>query len=614
MSEIDCEGANGFPDADESRGNGDIAEHPSMKASLEAREVMTGDRLGEIALLRLAELATEFDADQIARTARSIAERVSEGRFYVACVGQFKRGKSTLLNALVGHAVLPAGVVPVTAVPTIVRYGETLLARIRFHQTEWKDVPVSAAAEYVSEEKNPENAKGVEALEIFVPSPLLATGMCLVDTPGLGSVHLGNTAATHAFVPHIDAAIVVIGADPPLSGEELDLAETVAQEVQDLVFVLNKADRANETERAAAIEFAQRVLEKRLSRVIPTILEVSALEQLEGGAAGRDWSKFVQVLQRLVSQSGRSLVQEATERGLRRTVDQLLALIKEERDALLSPLGDSERRIIELRKTLDKAEQAMRELGVLLGTEQQSLSDTLAERRKNFLKPAQTRAHKELAARLSMVGHRRNGPRYRRDVMHAVQEVARTRLEPWLEGEAKYADDAFRKTAQRFVDLGNDFLQRLAETGVPGLENLPDELDRQQGLRAKSQFLIHLIERVAAPASPFLYVADLLLGVLGLRAGVHNDADEFLDQLLEVNSVRVQSDVDERVRESRRLLEAEIKALLRSAVSIAERAQEHARMTQVAGSQAVEAALARLDVAEQQVRSYRPPVLPEARN
>ena len=46
-----------------------------------------------------------------------MAERVSEGRFYVACIGQFKRGKSSVLNALVGDRVLPTGVVPVTTVP-----------------------------------------------------------------------------------------------------------------------------------------------------------------------------------------------------------------------------------------------------------------------------------------------------------------------------------------------------------------------------------------------------------------------------------------------------------------------------------------------------------------
>ncbi len=156
---------------------------------------------GEAALYRLAALAEEFGAEHVASTARSTAERVSEGRFYVACVGQFKRGKSTLLNALIGHSVLPTAVVPVTAVPTIIRHGERLAARVRFQSATWTDIPISSVEEYVSEGKNPENAKGVAGVQIFAPSPLLQTGMCLVDTPGLGSVFAGSTAATQAFIP-----------------------------------------------------------------------------------------------------------------------------------------------------------------------------------------------------------------------------------------------------------------------------------------------------------------------------------------------------------------------------------------------------------------------------
>ncbi|MGA8267891.1 MAG: dynamin family protein, partial [Candidatus Acidiferrales bacterium] len=86
---------------------------------------------------RLADLADDFGAAHIADTARSLAVRVSEGRFYVACVGQFKRGKSTLLNALLGSQLLPTGVVPVTSVPTIIRFGERLAARVRLQNASW---------------------------------------------------------------------------------------------------------------------------------------------------------------------------------------------------------------------------------------------------------------------------------------------------------------------------------------------------------------------------------------------------------------------------------------------------------------------------------------------
>ena len=573
-----------------------------MSGTSEIRQGALQDIAGESALYRLAELASEFNAEHIAVIARSIAERVSEGRFYVACVGQFKRGKSTLLNALVGYPVLPAGVIPVTTVPTIIRHRERLAARVRFESSDWADVPVSAVDQYVSEEKNPDNAKGVTGLEIFVPNRLLEAGMCLVDTPGLGSVHVGNSETTRAFIPHIDAAIVLIGADPPLSGEELELVESVAREVHDLLFVLNKADRTNDAERSEAVAFARRVLEKRLGRAVPTILQVSALERLEKRGPERDWVALIQALDFLVVHSGCSLVREATKRGIKRTADQLLAVINEERDALRRPVEESERRIASLRGTLAEAASSMRDLGALLNAEQERLSKFFSERRNIFLKQAAD-AQRELSKGLRSVPQRRYGPAYRRDINHFTQEIARAQLAPWLESEAKYAEEAFRATTHRFVEMGNNFLHRLADAGIPELTLLSQEVDPEQGLGAQSHFYFHVMERVAAPASPLLFLADLLLGGLGVREPMISDARDFLDQLLEVNSARVQSDVDERVRESRRKLEAEIKGLLREATAVAERALARARATQAAGAPAVATALERLNTVDREIRA-----------
>jgi hypothetical protein len=528
----------------------------------------------------------------------------------VACIGQFKRGKSTLLNALIGHPVLPSGVVPVTSVPTVIRRGDRLAARVRFHNATWTNISVSDLEEYVSERKNPENAKGVDGVEIFAPSPLLESGMCLVDTPGLGSVFAGNTAATHAFIPHIDAAIVVIGADPPLSGAELQLVETVSQDVHDLLFVLNKADRANSAERSAAVEFSRHVLETRLNKTLPAIFEISALDRLERTGPERDWGQFVHSLEELVVRSGRSLIHKAAERGIQRASNQLLAVIKEERNALARPVEESERRLATLQKTLKESETAMRDLGVLLSAEQQRLSGVFVERMNTFLKKAKVSAHNELTQRLASLKRNHNGPTFRRNVNHLAQEIARAQLKPLLEDEAKFAEEEFRKTAKRFVLLANEFLHRFGEADMPGLNELPENLDSDHGLSIRSQFHFHLIERVAAPASPLLFVSDLIIGGVGLRVGIVRDARQFLDQLLEVNSSRVQSDVNERVRESRKKLDAEINAVLREASAIAGGALARARAAQAAGTPGVQAARNRLDSVELEVQSFMVCVMP----
>ena len=132
------------------------------------------------ALRRLAAIAEQLGENSITADLAQLIARLNEGRFFVACVGQFKRGKSTLLNALVGEEILPTGVVPVTTVPTVLRYGEQLAARVLINAT-WQTIRPDTLSQYVSEELNPENNKRVEGVEVFLPSPLLASGMCPAD-------------------------------------------------------------------------------------------------------------------------------------------------------------------------------------------------------------------------------------------------------------------------------------------------------------------------------------------------------------------------------------------------------------------------------------------------
>ena len=557
---------------------------------------------GEAALVRLAELADEFDAEQVATDARSVAERVAEGRFYVACIGQFKRGKSSVLNALVGWSVLPTGVVPVTTVPTIVRYGTHASARVRFQAGEWKDIPVDTVVEYVSEEKNPENTKKVAALEIFVPSPLLSTGMCFVDTPGLGSVFTGNTAATQAFIPHIDAALVVIGADPPLAGEEMTLIEAVSKNVQDFIIVVNKADRTTDAEREAAVAFARRQLDKRLHRPLGPLFEVSAAEQLEHRGTGRDWRKLTTALDQLVEGSGRRLIRTACERGLQRVSEQLLAIVAEEREALQRPIDESEKRITAMRQTIADAERSVRDLSYLFMAEQGHISDMFVERHKAFLARVLPEARKDFET-LSKAGVAGIGPWYRRRIFHEVEEIGKHYIIPWLKPEQEDAEKEYRRVELRFVEMANDFLKRLSEAGIPELARLPHALDAERGFRVRSEFRFLEFIQITHPVSPVRWLADLLLGLAGVNRIITNEAREFLIHVLETNSTRVQSDILNRVQESRGKLEAEIRKLLHEVSRVAERALERARKVKEEGEPAVRTALERLNTLEQEIHA-----------
>jgi ribosome biogenesis GTPase A len=552
---------------------------------------------GAVRLLYLATFADELGAKEVSEESQELAARVSEGRFYVACVGQFKRGKSTLINALIGQAILPTGFIPVTAVPTVIRFGTRAKARIRTREGDWEAILVSDLKQYVTEELNPENQKGVQGAELFVPSPLLSSGMCIVDTPGLGSVFTGNTAATQAFIPHIDAALVVVGADPPLAGEELALVEAVSKQVRELILVLNKADRTTNPEREAASKFTRQLLHKKLGREVGPVFEVSAQERAENRGPDRDWRKLVQALQSLVDDSGRQLVRAACERGLERLSEQVLAIISEHRDALRRPLEESERRIAAIKQTIAEAERSMHELSFLFLAEQQRLSDLFVDRRRVFVASVLPKANKQFEEILRSTPSK-FGPSYRRHIMRTAKQVAHLHVVPWLKPEQEQGESEYRRAAMHFVEMGNGFLRKLAGAGIPELARIPQVLDAEAGFRVHSQFTFMEFIELAQPASPLRWLTDVLLPLVGARKLIQNDAREFLLRLIETNSTRVQSDILNRARESRGRLEVEIRKLLHEVGRIAEEALVRARKVKEEGEPAVEAELQRLDALE----------------
>jgi len=196
-----------------------------------------------------------------------LEKRLHEGRFHLAVLGQVKRGKSTLLNALLGEDVLPTGVVPLTAIPTFIQYGPERLLRVRYldrrpdtvmkgETLKWLQTQLSG---FVSEDNNPENEKGVREVEITHPAAILRD-VVLIDTPGIGSTYRHNTEVTMNFLPQCDAALFIVSADPPITEVEVTFLREIRSRVAKLFFILNKVDYLTDDEREVALGFYRKIL------------------------------------------------------------------------------------------------------------------------------------------------------------------------------------------------------------------------------------------------------------------------------------------------------------------------------------------------------------------
>jgi len=208
--------------------------------------------------------------------------KLAEDRFTLAVVGQFKRGKSSLMNAIIGRELLPVGVLPLTSVITTLKYGPNEKLLIHKKSSSFiTELPITALNKYVTENGNPGNAMGIERAYVELPVSFLRRGLEFVDTPGIGSAIAENTEQTYSFLPKCDAVIFVTGADTPLTSLELDFSNDVREHADKIFFVINKTDLVNDGERDEIINYVSDNIKKQTGQDEIKLFPVSARMGLE---------------------------------------------------------------------------------------------------------------------------------------------------------------------------------------------------------------------------------------------------------------------------------------------------------------------------------------------
>jgi len=233
------------------------------------------------ALAELDELAGDADREMLA----ALRARLDAGRLRVLVVGEAKRGKSTLVNALLQRSVLPVGVTPLTAVATTVTHGSAEGIDVLFLDGRTQRLPLGALEDLVTERSNPANCRRIAGVTVRLDAPILGRGVELVDTPGTGSVHAHNTAAAADVLESMDAAVFVLTADPPVSASERDLLTRVAALSVTTFVVLNKADYLDPGALDESLRFTAEVVSGATGQPA-TIYPLSARAALAGGDPG----------------------------------------------------------------------------------------------------------------------------------------------------------------------------------------------------------------------------------------------------------------------------------------------------------------------------------------
>lgn len=305
---------------------------------------------------RLEELVKNSNTEKV----KEQRDKILSESFNLVVLGQFKRGKSTFINALLGAPILPTAVVPLTSVVTILSYGDSPKAVVKYLSGKEELIDIKDIAGYITEKENPKNKKGVREVEVFYPSEYLKNGVRIIDTPGVGSVYNHNTEVAYNYLPYVDAGVFIVSADPPLSQSEHSFLKDIKSFADKIFFVLNKIDQVNEEERSESLEFTKIILEEDFGKGKVNIFPLSAKWALEGKLKNDEIALKKSLLPEFESKLRNFLIKEKGIIFLKSITNNLLRIVSNEmissrleEESLKLPLE-------ELKSKIDRFEQEVK--------------------------------------------------------------------------------------------------------------------------------------------------------------------------------------------------------------------------------------------------------------
>lgn len=386
----------------------------------------------------------------------TVLNKLTAKRFRLLVVGEFNRGKTTLINALLGEELLPSGVVPLTSIVTILSYGEQPVARVLFRDGLSVEVPPEQLGDYVTERGNPLNAKEVEEVEVLYPSPWLKRGVQVIDTPGIGSIYSHNTDIAYRHLPQADAVLFLLSADQPLTAAERDFLADVREYAEKIFFLINKVDHLTDTDVDQAAAFVREAIEESMGPGA-AIYPLSALQALKAKQSGDEegirksrFASFARRLETFLLEEKQGVLVASAVRTLMRIVSQARVVADLERSSLADPLQELERKLRLFEVKWGEVDGARHDYGVLLKEEGKRLMNEVQHELERFKGELCARAATEVE-RLFRENRELSSGRLHDLTESALNAMIREAYDSWRAKESERLGAAFEELCGRFV-------------------------------------------------------------------------------------------------------------------------------------------------------------------
>ncbi|HEX9260033.1 MAG TPA: dynamin family protein [Acidimicrobiales bacterium] len=294
--------------------------------------------------LGVAELAATMDRRDLAERIRASVTRARRPGTVVVVIGEFKQGKSSLVNGLVGRGICPVDDdIATSALTVLVDAPEVNVVVHRRVEGELRSVAIEPGLlpSVVTEHGNPGNQLGIERVDVGVPSRLLAQGVAIVDSPGAGGLGAGHAAATLAFLPYADAVLFVTDASAELSAPELAFLAEAGERCRRVVVCLTKIDLQPRWRDIVALDrgHLDRVGVDAPIMPVSSLLRAAAIEHRDREMNDESgYPALLDLLRDEVIDKAREVAAEQAEREAADALTQLQAALQSELAVLQDPV------------------------------------------------------------------------------------------------------------------------------------------------------------------------------------------------------------------------------------------------------------------------------------
>lgn len=324
------------------------------------RDVALFDLVGQV-----GRAAAQAGRRDLVKRLVNTRDRLRDPHVRVIVVGEFKQGKSKLVNALVNAPACPVDDDIATTVPTTVGYAAepsaTVLVQPEGDATappRRESVPLTALAEYVSAKGNPDNVRRIVSAEVLLPREILRGGLRIVDSPGVGGLDSRSALLTLSALSSAHAVVLVSDASQEYTEPEMQFLRHAMRVSPNVAAVLAKTDLYPQWREIEEIDRGH------LTKIgdIPIFAVSSDLRLLaaeEQDAELNDESGFpalVSHLRRNILERAELIHERSAVHDLASVVDQLTIALRSELTALVDP-ADTPKLIVQLEEAKSRADE-----------------------------------------------------------------------------------------------------------------------------------------------------------------------------------------------------------------------------------------------------------------